>query len=64
MCICTGNPRTRALCERLAEEADELFSINEFRKGVRARLDEPEHPLGRYDSEEIRKRRSRNRREE
>ena len=64
MRICPRNPGACALCERLGEEADELFWIDKFREGVSARFDEPEHLLGRYDREEIRERGSCDRREE
>jgi hypothetical protein len=62
MRICLGNPRTRALCEWLGKETDELVRIDIFREGVGARLDQLEKLLGRYDCEEIRERCSCNRR--
>ena len=64
MRICLRNPGACALCKRLSEEANELLRIDEFREGVSARFDEPEHLLGRYDRKEIRERGSSDSREE
>lgn len=54
MRIRPGYPRTRAGCERLREEADELIRVDEFGEGVRAGLDEAEELLSSYDREEVR----------
>jgi hypothetical protein len=64
MRIRTRNPRTRVWGEWLGEEADQLARVDEFGKGVRARLDEAEHLFGCYDGQEVRERRPRDGRKE
>ena len=57
-------PRTRARHKRLFKKANKLVRVDVFREGVRAGLDESEKLFRRYDREEIRQRRARNRRQE
>ena len=64
MRISPGYPRTRAGHKRLLKKANKLVRVDVFREGVRAGLDESEKLFRRYDREEIRQRRARNRRQE
>ena len=57
-------PRTRAGHKWLLKKANELVWVDVFRECVRAGFDESEELFRRYDREEIRQRRTRNRRQE